>query len=59
MVDPAPKPPVLTDEGAQQTLSSLPDCRYVRVQGNHYTMLYGNNARAIVNAATAFATEHA
>lgn len=54
-VGPAPTPPVLTDDGAQQTLAWLPDCRYLRVAGNHYTMLYGDNARAIVEAVNAFA----
>jgi hypothetical protein len=56
-VGPAPTPPVLTDDGAQQTLSSLPNCRYLRVQGNHYTMLYGDSARAIVDAIAAFISE--
>ncbi|MBK8137963.1 MAG: alpha/beta hydrolase [Chloroflexi bacterium] len=53
-VGPAPTPPVLTDDGAQQTLSYLPDCRYLRVAGNHYTMLYGDNAHAIVDAVAQF-----
>ena len=53
-VGPEPTPPVLTDEGAQQTVSSLPDCQYVRVPGNHYTMLYGDNAHTIVNAIASF-----
>ena len=41
-------------EGAQQTLSYLPDCRYLRVPGNHYTMLYGDNAHVIVDAVAQF-----
>lgn len=54
-VGPAPTPPVLTDEGAQQTLSYLPDCRYLAVPGNHYTMLYGDNADTITDAIVTFA----
>lgn len=54
-VGPAPTPPVLPDDGAQQTLSYLPDCRYLRIPGNHYTMLYGDNAHAIVDAIVDFA----
>lgn len=53
-VGPELTPPVLTDEGAQQTVSSLPNCQYVRVPGNHYTMLYGDNARTIVDAVASF-----
>lgn len=53
-VGPAPTPPVLTDDGAQQTLSMLPNCQYVRVAGNHYTMLYGEAGAQVVASIGAF-----
>ncbi|MEB2366310.1 MAG: alpha/beta hydrolase [Chloroflexota bacterium] len=53
-VGPAPTPPVLTDDGAQQTLAMLPNCQYVRVAGNHYTMLYESAGAQVVSAIGAF-----
>jgi len=42
--------PLLPDFKAKETVTLMPDARYVAVDGNHQTMLYGNNAKRIVEA---------
>lgn len=43
-------PPILPPEKAQETVDALPNCVYVRVPGNHMTMLFGDNVRAMAAA---------
>lgn len=43
-------PPVLSVEGAHNTVKLLPNCRYVPVGGNHITMVFGDHAPQVVNA---------
>lgn len=43
-------PPILPLEKAQETVDALPNCVYVQVPGNHMTMLFGENARAMATA---------
>lgn len=43
-------PAVVSEAAAHETVAILPNCRYVKVPGNHMTMLYGNGATAIVAA---------
>lgn len=50
-------PPILTDEGAQATIQALPNCRYMRHAGHHYTMVFGQNAPAVVRTITEFVLE--
>jgi pimeloyl-ACP methyl ester carboxylesterase len=47
-------PPILPFDKAQETVSALPNCRYVEVPGNHMTMLFGENAALIVKAIVEF-----
>lgn len=47
-------PPVLPQENAQATAALLPNCRYVHVGGNHFTMVFGENARQVVQAIREF-----
>jgi pimeloyl-ACP methyl ester carboxylesterase len=47
-------PPVVPRELALETVRALPDCRYVEVPGNHYTMLFGDHAGHMVRAITGF-----
>lgn len=47
-------PPVLPAVQAQATVAALENAQYVRIPGNHITMLFGNNARAVVAALAAF-----
>jgi pimeloyl-ACP methyl ester carboxylesterase len=42
--------PLLPDFKAKETVELMKDARYVAVDGNHQTMLYGNNAKRIVEA---------
>lgn len=51
---PGDTPPVLADDGAQQTLSMLPNATYHRVQGNHLTMLFGDNAKLVTQIISDF-----
>jgi len=46
--------PLLPDFKARETQELMQDCRYVGVEGNHQTMLYGANAASIVHAIEAF-----
>ncbi len=45
------------EEQGRLTASLLPDCAYVKVDGNHMTMLYGDPARQIVEAIRRFVEE--
>ncbi|WP_025745886.1 alpha/beta fold hydrolase [Kallotenue papyrolyticum] len=47
-------PPLLSEADAHATVALLADGRYLRVPGNHMTMLYGPGARAIVKAIMGF-----
>lgn len=48
-------PAVISAEAARQAAAALPDCRsFHEVPGNHWTMVYGDGARQIVGAVTAF-----
>lgn len=42
--------PLLPDFKAKETVALMYDCRYVAVDGNHQTMLYGDNAKRVVKA---------
>lgn len=47
-------PPIMPAEQAQATAASMADCSYVQVPGNHYTMIFGDNAPALVETITDF-----
>ncbi len=47
-------PAILPREQALETVRALPDCRYLEVPGNHYTMLFGRQAEHVVRAITDF-----
>ncbi len=49
--------PILPDFKAKESVSLLPDGRYLKVDGNHQTMLYGSGAEQIVNAIQGFVHE--
>ncbi len=49
--------PILPDFKARESVSLLHDGHYVRVDGNHQTMLYGDGAAQIVNAIRRFTAE--
>jgi pimeloyl-ACP methyl ester carboxylesterase len=42
--------PLLPDFKAKETVALMQDCKYVAVDGNHHTMLYGDNASHVVQA---------
>jgi pimeloyl-ACP methyl ester carboxylesterase len=42
--------PLLPDFKAKETVALMQDCKYVAVDGNHHTMLYGDNATHVVQA---------
>lgn len=46
--------PLLPEENALETVALMRNCKYVKVPGNHLTMLYGKGATAIVAAITSF-----
>ncbi|WP_118972375.1 alpha/beta fold hydrolase [Taibaiella koreensis] len=46
--------PLLPDFKAKETVELMHHCRYVGVDGNHQTMLYGANADRVVRAIEAF-----
>lgn len=48
-------PPILTEAGAKETLNLIPDCQYQKVSGHHITMIFGDNAREVVDAIRNFA----
>lgn len=47
-------PPLLSEADARATVALLANGHYLRVPGNHMTMLYGAGARAIVKAIMGF-----
>src|SRR5471032_123673 len=48
-------PAVISADAARQAAAVLRDCRsFIEVPGNHWTMVYGEGARQIVAAVTAF-----
>ena len=51
---PGTPPPVLPHENAMETAKALPNGRYVRVPGNHLTMILGENATKVVEEITRF-----
>lgn len=51
---PAGSAPVLSTEGAMETVNALADCTYQQVSGNHMTMLFGKFAPGIVQAINTF-----
>lgn len=48
---------LLPKENALATVKLMHDCRYVEVEGNHQTMLYGKGAAQIVKAIISFLKE--
>jgi pimeloyl-ACP methyl ester carboxylesterase len=52
-------PPVLTADAARETVAAIQDCRYVQVPGNHMTMVFGDGAREMAGAITAFVANEA
>ncbi|HVE60735.1 MAG TPA: alpha/beta hydrolase [Chitinophagaceae bacterium] len=46
--------PLLPEENARETVAMMKDCKYLKVQGNHQTMLYGEGAKEIVSAIKIF-----
>lgn len=42
--------PIVSHEGAQETIHLLPDVTYVQVSGHHITMVFGDNAPQVVKA---------
>jgi pimeloyl-ACP methyl ester carboxylesterase len=42
--------PLLPDFKAKETVALMQDCKYIAVDGNHHTMLYGDNATHVVKA---------
>ncbi|MCB0046310.1 MAG: alpha/beta hydrolase [Caldilineaceae bacterium] len=50
-------PAVQPEDQGRATADLLPDCRYVKVPGNHMTMVYGNGAQAAVQAILEFVKE--
>ena len=47
--------PLLPDFKAQETVALMQDCKYIKVDGNHQTMLYGTGAQQTVYAIASFA----
>lgn len=48
---------LLPEEYALETVNMMQDCKYVKVDGNHQTMLYGSGAAGIVSAIADFLDE--
>ncbi len=46
--------PLLPEENARETVAMMKNCRYLKIPGNHQTMLYGDGAKEIVNAIKTF-----
>jgi len=46
--------PLLPEENARETVAMMKNCQYVKVPGNHQTMLYGEGAKAIVHSIKSF-----
>jgi len=51
---PADYPPLLPKENALATVKLMANCRYVGVPGNHFTMVFGDNAPIMVKAIAEF-----
>lgn len=49
--------PILPDFKAKETIDMMANAQYVKVDGNHQTMLYGAGARGIVKAINQFMAE--
>ena len=48
---------LLPEENARETVAMMQHCLYVKVPGNHQTMLYGKGAIAIKEAIFSFLSE--
>jgi acyl-CoA synthetase (AMP-forming)/AMP-acid ligase II/esterase/lipase len=48
-------PPLVLRAQAEELVARLPDARLVTVPGNHFTMLFGDGARAVMGALDEFA----
>ena len=48
---------LLPEENARETVGMMKHCSYVKVSGNHQTMLYGDGAKEIVHAIKNFLKE--
>ncbi|MFN2439986.1 MAG: alpha/beta fold hydrolase [Chitinophagaceae bacterium] len=46
--------PLLPEENARETVAMMRDCEYLKVLGNHQTMLYGEGAKEIVSTIKIF-----
>lgn len=46
--------PLLPDFKAKETVAMMKDCRYIAVEGNHHTMMYGKGAMEIVKKVQQF-----
>lgn len=46
--------PLLPDFKARETVEMMKDCRYIAVDGNHHTMMYGDSAMEIVKETRQF-----
>jgi hypothetical protein len=46
--------PLLPDYKAKETVAMLKDCKYIPVDGNHHTMMYGEGAVQIIKAVKSF-----
>lgn len=44
---PVGSPPLIREEDARATASAFRDCRYAKVPGNHFTMVFGDGAAAV------------
>lgn len=49
--------PILPDFKAKESVALMHNAKYLKVDGNHQTMLYGSGARQIVQAIKSFAKE--
>jgi pimeloyl-ACP methyl ester carboxylesterase len=49
--------PLLPEENARETVAMMKDCSYLKIPGNHQTMLYGDGAKEIVKAIKTFLQE--
>ena len=52
-------PPMVSEEQARETTQMIKCCQYVRVPGNHFTMLFGDNAFHTVRAVVEFLDDEA
>lgn len=46
--------PLLPEYKAQETVAMMKDCKYLTVDGNHHTMMYGDGAKQIVDGVNKF-----